>query len=122
MAEGFRLSRQFLLEFEGELRGFEVLMKSAPIGTFMGVRENGAEDGEYVQLLVDHVIEWNYDDADGKTVPIERDAILANLEVPVLKAIFQAWYKAATGVTAPLDLTSDSGEQSEEESIPMDVQ
>lgn len=102
---GFRLDRRYVLEFEGAMAGAEVVIKATSIGTVLKLREiNELDDlSELASLLADHIVEWNFEDENGETLPITAEAILANVESVVLVRIAREWYKAATGVTAPLD-------------------
>lgn len=116
---GFRLNRTYLLKFEGDLAGAEVRIKATPVAAL--VELTGTIEYERLgELLAEYVIEWNLDDENGETIPLEGPAILANCEEVVLAKILGEWQRAAKGITAPLDGRSTSGEQSPEELIPMD--
>ncbi|MET0916723.1 MAG: hypothetical protein ABWY81_11055 [Jiangellaceae bacterium] len=114
---GFRLNRVYALRFEGALAGLEVDIRSTSIAVVEELADaTGARD--VAVLLAAHMDSWNYIAEDGLPVPIEVDAICREVEQSVLAFIGREWYKAATGVTAPLDDGSTSGEPSPEESIP----
>lgn len=106
---GFRLNRSYTLLFEGSvLEGLEVNIRATSVETVMQVREHYDDPTVLAGLLAEHVTEWNYEDADGKTLPIEPGSFLS-LEEPVMARIVKEWYRAATGVTAPLDVESTDG-------------
>lgn len=123
---GFRLNRTYVLNFaDTALDGLEVKIRSTPVAVW--VRLRSATDEELAELLAEYMTSWNYEDTSGKPVPIAQDAIMAELEMPVLARICTEWYKACAGVTAPLDGPSTSGEPSPgvspetsmEQSLPM---
>jgi hypothetical protein len=119
---GFRLDRKYVLEFEGAMEGAHVKLKSTPVGVAMEMRggETSAVGVERVaELLAEYVEEWNLDGPDGETLPITKAAILTGLEVVVIAKIAVEWYKAAVGVTAPLDPPGADGTLSDED-IPME--
>lgn len=117
---GFRLNRTYALTFEGDLKGAEVHMRSTAVATVMKVR-SGLDLPDLADQLAQHVERWNLDTREGTPLPIDAGAILAELEQPVIIAICRAWLQAATGVTAPLDDGSTSGEQSPEVDLPMEA-
>lgn len=101
---GFRLDRTYVLEFEGAMEGAYVKLRATPVGTVMKLRGPGSvESTQMVELLAEYVQEWNLDGADGEPLPITAKAILAELEQVVIVKILTEWYRAAVGVTAPLD-------------------
>ena len=101
---GFRLDRSYVLEFEGAMEGAYVKIKSTPVGVALEMRQAGdLPIDRAAELLAEYVSDWNLDGPDGKPLPITKEAILADLEQVVLGKIFVEWYKAAVGLTAPLD-------------------
>lgn len=101
---GFRLDRTYVLEFEGAMAGAYVKLRATPIGTVMKLRgTDSASNTELVELLAEYILDWNFEDVDGKPLPITAEAMLAELEQVVIVKIITEWYKAAVGVTAPLD-------------------
>lgn len=117
---GFRLNRTYKLIFKGDMEGAEVKIRSTSVSSVLALREMTDDTRAMVELLATHVTEWNLERADGTPLPIEADAIMDELEEVVLAEILLQWYRAATGVTAPLDDGSTSGEQFPVESIPME--
>jgi hypothetical protein len=117
---GFRLNRTYVLKFEGAMEGAEVKLRSTSVSTALELRA-GQEIERTAQMLVDHVIDWNLEDAKGVKLDFTAQALLDELEEPVLAAIIKEWFKAAVGITSPLDAPSTSGEPSPEESIPMEM-
>lgn len=99
---GFRLDRTYVLQFEGAMAGAEVKIRSTSIATMMRIRQV-QELSELAGLLADHLVEWNLEDEKGEPLPTTADAIMSNLEGVVLGRIAREWYRAASGVTAPLD-------------------
>lgn len=117
---GFRLNRTYVLEFEGAMEGAYVKLKATPVGVAMALRSGSSADGdEVLQLLAQYVAEWNLEDENGEPLPITAEAIRANLEAPVIAKIVGEWYKAAIGVTAPLDPPGADGTLRDED-IPME--
>ena len=111
------LNRVYELRWEkGDLAGLEIDIRKTTVDVVEQLRAAVGND-EFAALLAAHVITWNYEDAGGNIVPLEASEILANLEREELVAIGSAWYTAAVGVTAPLDLGSTSGEPFPEELI-----
>ena len=117
---GFRLNRTYVLKFAGDMEKAEVKIRSTSTATSLALREVSDDTRAMVALLADHVIEWNFEKADGTPLPIETDAIMNELEEVVIAALLTEWYKAATGVTAPLDNGSTNGAPFPVESIPME--
>lgn len=117
---GFRLNRTYVLHFEGAMAGAEIKLRSTSVATVMRLRQS-TDVPEIVGMLAEHVVEWNLEDEKGEPLPITADAILNDLEESVVAAIVREWFKAAVGVTAPLDGPSTSGEQFPEASIPMET-
>lgn len=71
------------------------------------------------QQFVDHIVEWNLTDENGRDEPVTLDALLG-LDRQVVLDLFSAWADAQSGkVEAPLDSPSPSGVTSVEASIPM---
>lgn len=116
---GFRLDRTYTLEFEGAMAGAYVKIKATPVGVTMELRAAGMEKDRAIELLAQYVEEWNLDGPDGKPLPITADAIKNGLEEVVVAAILVEWYKAAVGVTAPLDPPGADGTLTDQD-IPMD--
>jgi hypothetical protein len=116
---GFRLSRVYALRFEGALEGLEVDIKATSVGTVLEMR--GAEnDRAMAELLAAHILRWNYENEAGEPLEPTVDNLLA-LEAVVFARIVREWHRAASGVTSPLDPPSTDGEQSQEQSIPMET-
>lgn len=119
---GFRLSRVYALRFSGALEGLEVDIKGTSVGVVQQLRETETRDVQgLAKLLAAHIIRWNYENEDGTALEATPENLVSSLEEPVLGAIVKEWYRAATGVTAPLDERSTSGSQFPEASIPMEV-
>lgn len=119
---GFRLDRTYVLEFEGAMAGAYIKIKSTPVGVALQLRSSSTTDGRGVlELLAQYVSDWNLEDADGAPLPITVEAIEANLEVPVIAAIVGEWYKAALGVTAPLDPPGADGTLTDEDMPDMQI-
>lgn len=123
---GFRLGRTYSLEFEAGtyLAGAEITLRSASVDTVLAVEEMTADVA--FPLFIDHVVSWNLEDADGNALPIDVKAAYAIMEVPVQRKLVNEWYRAATGISTPLDPRSNDGEESQtteavELSIPMEV-
>ena len=117
---GFKVGRTFTLEFYGtDLAGAIVKMRSCSIGTIQELKnpENGLD--EELQIIADHIIEWNLEDENGP-IPATVEG-LKQLEIPVRDLIYVEWQKATKGITAPLDHRSSDGEKSGTPEIPQEV-
>lgn len=111
---GFQLKRTYVLKFDGNMEGAEVRIRATPVATV--IKLSGCRDlEEMAELLCEYVESWNLDDLKGDPLELTPEALLANLEQVVLQKICGEWYKAAKGITAPLDPPSTDGSQSEEE-------
>jgi hypothetical protein len=99
---GFRLDRMYVLQFEGVMEGAYVKIKSTPVGVAIELRSSPLIE-RAAELLAEYVQEWNLDGPDDKPLPVTTEAILGGLEEVVVAKIIVEWYKAAVGVTAPLD-------------------
>lgn len=116
---GFRLNRTYVLKFSGDMEGAEIKIRATSTATALDIRAS-QDVPHLVTLLAGHVTEWNLERADGSPLPIDPSAIMAELEEVVLAEILRQWYRAAVGITAPLDSGSTDGEQFPVESIPME--
>ncbi len=123
---GFNLGRTYVLEFEEGtyLAGAEIRIRSTPISVVMQL-EDGLTVQDQAKLLAEYVESWNLEVA-GDALLISAEAILATMEYPVIKKIVREWYRAAVGISAPLDPPSGDGQPSpdtevEERSIPMEL-
>jgi hypothetical protein len=113
---GFRLNqRTYLLKFEDSaMEGAEIRLRSTPISTLLRLGET-VPYAELVELLCEYVLDWNLEDSKGEPLKVEVEAILDNIEEVMLTRIVREWYRAAKGITAPLDPPSTDGEQFKEE-------
>lgn len=107
--------RTYVLEFgEGTyLEGSTIRLRATPIE----VTEQ-LESMSFVQSLpvfLEYLIEWDIEvekePDSGVYIPLECtvEAVRGHLEWPVLKAIIREWYRAAVGISAPLDPPSGDG-------------
>ena len=122
---GFKLGRTYVLEFpEGTyLAGAEVRVRSMSIATIERVEEMSFAEG--FPLFLEHVEGWNLEDADGTPLAIDEKACTEVMERPVRDKLVREWYKAAAGISAPLDQPLPDGDSSpttdiEPPSIPME--
>jgi hypothetical protein len=81
---------------------------------------NGDIFGQVLGVLAARIIEWNLTDDDDTPLPHTASA-LAEEDFGMVTDIITAWTKAVTGVSAPLDARSTSGETFQEASIPMET-
>jgi hypothetical protein len=125
---GFQLGRTYVLKFtDSALDGAEVRLRSTSIGTTMKLREPDLPWPALIQMLIDHVIDWNFTTQDDEPLPVTSEAVSAHMEQVVLLRIVREWMRAATGISAPLDPPSTDGTQDSQETsldlteIPMDT-
>jgi hypothetical protein len=111
---GFRLGRTYVLEFDAGtyLAGAVIRLRSASIETVEALAE--MQFSAALPVLIAHVESWNLEDADGNPLPLEEEAVRANMEVAVRNALIREWYRAAVGASAPLDQPSSNGTLSPE--------
>lgn len=118
---GFTLNRTYALRFSGALEGLEVDIRSTSAGVVMQLREVAQDDpSKLAELLAEHMIRWNYEDGQGEPVPCTKDGLLS-VELPLVAEVAKEWYRAATGISAPLAERSTSGLPPLEGSIPMET-
>jgi hypothetical protein len=121
MVMGFRLKREYVLLFEGTaLEGAEVTLKATPVAAFLRVRETN-DALKLAEILCEYVVSWNLETENGEPLLIDANSVIAELEASVMAAIIRAWMDAASGVTAPLDGPSISGEPFPVESMSMET-
>lgn len=101
--------RTYVLEFEdgSYLDGAEIRIRSTPISVVEQLETANYRDS--LPLLLEYLDSWNLEDATGEPVKHTEEAVLAALEWPVLAMIVKEWWRAALGVTAPLDPPSSNG-------------
>jgi hypothetical protein len=107
---GFQLGRGIVLVFEGALEGAEVRLRPTPIAVTLQL-QGDVSFKEATDLLVEYVTSWNFEGIDGQPLKLAHDDIMANMEVAVLEKVMHEWYKAARGVTTPLESPSKDGEK-----------
>ncbi|MFC4609720.1 hypothetical protein ACFO9E_18145 [Streptomyces maoxianensis] len=116
--------KRYHLDFTGtDLDGLEVTLHGLSIGEFLEIQklrglENGdADDSDsLVKQFADHLVAWNVTTEDG--TPVEPTlAAVAGQDIDFVLTIINAWIRALTGVSVPLENGSTSGQQSPEELI-----
>lgn len=119
------------LVFDGaEFEGLEIRVRAASMGdrlhAFYDLGWTKDDDTEtrrdkqrrQFQLMVDHVVEWNLETADGQPVPVTVDGLLGVCEPEQVGAILGAWQSGRQKVPDPLDRPSPGSSLAE---IPMTV-
>lgn len=120
---GFRLDRTYVLQFEGAMEGAEVKIGATPVAVVLEMRGGDSYAigvQRAAEMLAEHVEEWNLDGPDDKPLPITKEAILAGLEQVVISKLMIEWYKAAVGLSAPLDPPGADGTLTDED-MPMET-
>lgn len=98
---GFKVGRIYVLEFESTgMEGAVVKVRSPSIDTTEKVTELPEEEAR--ALLFEHITEWNLEDEAG-AIPVDLKEARARVEPSVLGLIAKEWYRAARGLSAPLD-------------------
>lgn len=109
--------------------GFQVTMRSIPIGRSLEIQQTqanrtGLSSVEVTcllaEILVEHMVDWNLEDEDGNPLPISRDTMLTQ-DADLIWTTNKAWIEAISGVPAPLDESSTSGEPFQEASLAMEL-
>jgi hypothetical protein len=121
---GFKLNRTYLLNFQdSDLEGAQIRLRATSVGTLMRINDlfERAKTGDVAyaerginEILVEHIVEWNLEDADGEALEVSVDSILL-LEASFLSMITEQWMKAARGIPAPLEQKLNDGDTSKEE-------
>jgi hypothetical protein len=118
---GFRLDRTYALKFDGTaLEGAEVRFRATPVGVVLRLASE-LTYADAAELMTQYLIEWNLEDREGNPLPITTEAIQEHMEHAILMRIIREWYKAAKGITAPLEQPSADGEAPQGESLPMET-
>ena len=113
---GYRkIPRIYTLEFDGELEGFVVRIKSIKFGKLRRLTALMDEDGKDVQLmgeinrfLTDSIVSWTLQDEAGVDVPVSAEAI-DELDFDEVMQIVNKWLDNMTGPGPELGKDSRSG-------------
>lgn len=122
---GFKRNRKIyhLVWADGDYAGLEVDVRTITMGQLIAAKTGQSTDAKdglagNVELLADRIVGWNLEDEEtGEPVPTTLEAMEAEDDDLIL-AIISQWMEAVSGVAAPLDTTSPSGEISQVASIP----
>lgn len=122
-----RNPKQYKLKFtDGDYEGLEVVMRSVTIREMRQLRGTSSDESEgdiFEELLgvvASHLVSWTREDENGQPLPPTMDS-LEDEEPALIHIIIGKWTEAASGVSAPLEQPSNSGEPSVVESIPMEA-
>jgi len=105
--KGFRLpERTALINFEGtDYDGAEIRVRlSVTFAQFIALRESAqGEDQEGMARLFGETVlmDWNLEDADGKSIPSDGDGMLA-IPLELTNLVVQHWVEEVAGVPSPL--------------------
>ena len=104
---GFQVGRVFELDFtDTDADGAIVKVRSCSIATLRELRECQVDDE--IRIFVDHVTEWNLEDAGGVPVPVTVAGMLS-LEEPFKNLMIREWLKATRAISVPFGRRSDGG-------------
>lgn len=136
---GKRITRKtFKLSFQPDtpLDGLTTVVRGLSLGKALELQKNAADKDKggaegkqaierMVELLAEHLVEWDAEDEDGVPIPPTVEGLLSQ-DVDFVMSIIDAWQSAVTAATSvpesdPLPGTSTGGQPSVEASIPMDV-
>lgn len=99
---GYRVGRVYVLEFVGTgMEGAVIKVASPSIDTIEAIPD--MKDEQLHKTFFEHLREWNLEARDGSSLHMTVHAARAEMEPEELKLIVREWYRAARGVTAPLD-------------------
>lgn len=122
-----RTPKIHLLDLEKDYPGFVVRMKSLKIGKMRRMLaamddETKTEDmiPEVAQIIAEHVVSWNLEDDEGRTVEPSVEAI-EDFELDMLMDLINAWLEKVNGVSDDLGKDSQSGEQFPGRPVTMEV-
>lgn len=123
---GYRVeSPTYNLKFEG-LEGLEVNIKGLNTGQMMELWEDKSDSStsesskETLLRFSAALISWNIEDENGVPIPATLEGI-KSLDVSFVLTMVNGWTTALSGVDTDLGKDSDSGEQFQEASIPMET-
>jgi hypothetical protein len=116
--------KKYHLDFAGtDLDGLEVTLHGLSFGEFLEVQAlKGVADGDkedstrLMERFVSHLVSWNITAEDGTPVPPTAEAV-NELDIDLVLAVIAAWLRGISGVSAPLENGSTSGQPSQEELI-----
>ena len=113
-----------------EYEGLEVMARSCSVEEMLKVTglaaqmSSSPDDKQLTELFgffAKRLVSWNLEDEDGKPVPATLKGLLGE-EMGFILNIVQAWVRAITGVSSPLQNGSSNGPAARsplEDSIPM---
>lgn len=120
----------FKLIFEDpDMAGLEVTVTSVSMDKLLRIQELNEDKEarrsseafrELVDILAGAMLSWNMDDDFDEPVPVTAEGILTQ-DPAFVRQIISSWTDAISGVSAPLDDGSTSGDALLEASIPMDA-
>jgi hypothetical protein len=125
---GYKRNRKIyhLVWADGEYEGLEVNVRTLNIGQLIEAKTGKGVNGKdglegNVELLASLIVDWNLEDeVTGEPVPATLEA-MKNEDDDLILAIISRWMEAVSGVAAPLDTPSPSGEISQVASIPTEA-
>jgi hypothetical protein len=110
-----RIPRIYTLEFDGELEGLTVRVKSIKFGkvrqllALMDADDQDAETmDEIARMLADSIVSWDFEDENGQPIPVTQEAV-DDLEFGEVMAITNKWLDNITGPNEELGKGSNSG-------------
>jgi len=110
-----RIPRIYTLEFDGELEGLTVRVKSIKFGkvrellALMDAENQDAETmDEIARMLAQSIVSWDFEDEYGQPIPVTQEAV-DDLEFGEVMAITNKWLDNITGPTPDLGKDSNSG-------------
>lgn len=129
---GYVRDKKYKLIFEDpEFTGLEVVARPLPTGDYLEmvalmdepaetIRDSKDKHHRIYEIFVTALISWNLEKEDGAPVPATVDG-LGGQDHEFCLELIRAYMDAVTGVPAPLELRSPSGDPSLEASIPMET-
>lgn len=127
---GFRRAALRRLAFEDpQFAGWEVDTRVPSVRDWMQVarltgqgidiNDPGQADrlDDVLDIICEHLAEWNLEDAAGRPVDVTREAVSPGLDKDAVKALVEAWITALVAVPDPLPRPSTDG--SPVDGIPM---
>jgi len=107
---GFKVNRTYTLNFTGsDLEGAQIKLRAISVGTLMQIRDHikaaraGDIDGSenaLNKMLVDHIVEWDLEDDEGKVLDITLENLM-RLQANFVALISEQWLLTAKGVPDP---------------------
>lgn len=111
---------------DDDYAGLEITLRSLTIGEMRQVRGSSDDEDDsdvlvrMTRMIAQQMVSWNREDETGQPLPPTYES-LEGEEPSLINLIIDQWTQAVSGVPAPLEQPSNSGDPSLVESIPTEA-